>query len=68
MPLIKDIESELPLVAELPEEWQKDIALMLSKFVIAHDNTLIMTPDEQRAEREREISAFQLRYKLKAPE
>lgn len=65
MPLVEEIEKQLPLVAELPEDWQKDIALILSKFVVAYDNTLIMTPEEQRALRDREIDEFQQRLKLR---
>jgi len=56
MPLIKEIEGALPLIATLPEDWQKDIALFVSKVVIAYDRTLTMTTDEQKAERDREIS------------
>jgi len=56
MPLIKEIEGALPLIATLPEDWQKDIVLFVSKVVIAYDRTLTMTPDEQKAERNREIS------------
>lgn len=47
----------MPLVAEIPVEWQKDIALVLSKFVLAYDTSLTMTPEEQKAERDREIKA-----------
>lgn len=65
MPLIQEIETELPLVAELPEEWQKDIALILSKIVIAYDNTLTMTPQEQKEHRDREMAVFQRRFGLK---
>jgi hypothetical protein len=57
MPLIKEIEGALPLIATLPDEWQKDIALVVSKFVIAYDKSLTMTAEEQKAERDREISA-----------
>ena len=57
MPLIKDIEGALPLIATLPDEWQKDIALVISNFVVAYDKSLTMTPQEQKAERDREIAA-----------
>jgi len=57
MPLIKEIEGALPLIVTLPEEWQKDIALFVSKVVIAYDKSLTMTPEEQKAERDREIEA-----------
>jgi hypothetical protein len=30
MLLIKEIENKLPLVATLPEDWQKDVGLMPS--------------------------------------
>jgi hypothetical protein len=68
MPLIKEIETELPLVAELPEDWQKDVALILSKIVVAYDNTLTMTPQEQKDHRDREIAAFQRRFGLNESE
>jgi hypothetical protein len=63
MPLIQQIEYELPQVALLPTEWQMEIALVISKFIVAYDNTLTMTPAEQRAERDRELTAFQQRYR-----
>ena len=56
MPLIKEIEGALPLIATLPEAWQKDIALTISKFVIAYDKSLTMTPEAQKAGRDREIA------------
>jgi hypothetical protein len=67
MPLITQIEHELPLIAELPREWQMEIALVLSKFIIAYDNMLIKTPEEQRAERDREIASFKERYQSWEP-
>jgi hypothetical protein len=45
------------MVAEMPVEWQMDIALAISKFVLAYDKNLTMTLDEQKAERDREIEA-----------
>jgi hypothetical protein len=45
-----------------------EIALVLSKFIIAYDNTLIKTPEEQRAERDREIASFQERYQSCEPQ
>lgn len=57
MPLIKEIDAALPMVAEMPVEWQKDIALVVSKFVLAYDKNLTMTREEQKAERDREIEA-----------
>ena len=68
MPLIKQIEHELSLIADLPREWQMEVALVLSKFIIAYDNTLIKTPDEQRTERDRELAAFQERYQSWDPQ
>lgn len=67
MPLIKEIEGALPLIATLPEEWQKDIALTLTKFVIAFDKSLTMTPEEQKAERDREINDALQRTRLDGP-
>lgn len=64
MPLIKEIETELPLLAALPEEWQKDVALILSKVVIAYDHTLTKTPEEQKAQRDEELAAFRRRFIL----
>ncbi len=55
--VLPDALRALPLIATLPEEWQKDIALVVSKFVIAFDKSLTMTPEEQKAERDREIAA-----------
>ena len=63
MPLIQQIEFELPRIAELPTEWQMEIALVISKIVVAYDNTLTKTPDEQREERARELAAFQARFR-----
>jgi hypothetical protein len=65
MPLIKAIEKELPLVAELPEEWQKDIALWLSRYVVAYDNSLTKSSEELRSLRDEEIKAFEQRFGLK---
>lgn len=62
MPLIRQIEHELPLIAELPREWQMEIALLLSRFIVAFDNTLTKTVEEQRIERERELATFRQRY------
>lgn len=62
MPLIKEIENTLPLVARLPEDWQKDAALLLSKIVVAYDNTLTLSPAEQREQRDQQIEAFMRRY------
>ena len=56
MPLIKEIEGALPLIATLPDEWQKDIALVISKFVVAYDKSLTMTAEERKDERDREIA------------
>jgi hypothetical protein len=64
MPLIKEIEVELPLLAALPDEWQKDVAVILSRVVIAYDHTLTMSPDEQKARRDEELAAFQRRFSL----
>lgn len=57
MPLIKEIEGALPLIATLSEDWQMDIALAISKFVIANDPSLTMTPEEQNADRDLEIAS-----------
>lgn len=46
MPLIKEFETYLPLVAELPKEWQKEIALLVSRMVIAYDNRLTKSSEE----------------------
>lgn len=54
MLLIKEIENKLPLVATLPEDWQKDVGLMPSLIIVAYDDTLTMTPDERRARRDRD--------------
>lgn len=62
MPLIRQIEHELPLIAELPREWQMEIALVLSRFIVTFDNTLTKSVDEQRLDRERELAAFRQRY------
>ena len=68
MPLIQQIEHELTLIADLPREWQMEIALVLSKFIVAYDNTLIKSVDEQRGERDRELAAFQERYQSWDPQ
>jgi hypothetical protein len=64
MPLIKAIEKELPLVAALPEEWQTDIALCLSRYVIAYDNRLTKSSEELRSLRDDEMKAFEKRFGL----
>ena len=64
MPLIKEIERELPLIGSLPEEWQKDIALVLSKYLVAYDNKLTKSSKELKALRDEEMEAFQRRLGL----
>jgi hypothetical protein len=56
MPLIKELEGALPMVATLPDEWQQDIVLLMTRLIIAFDKTLTMTAEEQKAERDREIA------------
>ena len=68
MPLIKQIEHELSLIGDLPREWQMEIALVLSKFIVAYDNTLTKSVAEQQAERDRELAGFQERYKSWDPQ
>ena len=68
MPLIKQIEHELSLIADLPREWQMEIALVLSKFIVAYDNTLTKSVAEQQAERDRELATFQQRYQSWDPQ
>jgi hypothetical protein len=63
MPLIKDIQEALPFLAELPEEWQKNVALAITNIMVAYDNTLTMTPAEQRELRDKDISAALKRVK-----
>jgi hypothetical protein len=65
MPLIEAIEKELPLVAELPEEWQEDIALWLSRYIVAYDNSLTKSSEELRSLRDGEMKAFEQRFGLK---
>jgi hypothetical protein len=66
MPLIKEIEKELPLVAALPEDWQKDIALWLSRYVVAYDNSLTKSSEELQSLRDGEMKAFEKRFDLKS--
>jgi hypothetical protein len=68
MPLIQQIEYELPQVALLPTEWQLEIAVAISKFIVAYDKTLTMTPGEQWAERDRELAAFHELYRSEGSE
>jgi len=65
MPLIKEIEKEIPFVAELPDDWQKDIALVLARYVIAYDNRLTKSSQELQALRDREIEEFRKRFGVK---
>ena len=50
------------MIAELPREWQMEIALVLGKFIVTYDNTLTKSGDELQAERDRELAAFQQRF------
>lgn len=64
MPLIEEIEKELPLVSVLREEWQKEIALTLSKYLVACDDSLTKSSDELKDLREQELEAFRRRFGL----
>ena len=65
MPLLNDIEKQLPLVAELPDEWQKDIAIILSRHLVAYDDRLTKSSRELRELRDREIEDFNRHFGLK---
>jgi hypothetical protein len=65
MPLIREIEKQMPLVADLPEEWQKDIAIILSRYVVAYNDRLTKSSKELQALRDREIEDFQKHFGLK---
>lgn len=67
MSLIQQIEFELPRIAELPVGWQLEIALVLSKFIAAFDTSLTKAEAEQNDERDRELTAFQERYRSWEP-
>ena len=62
MPLIKEIEAALPIIAELPKRWQQDVALMMTRMAVACDNTLIKTPEERQAMRDQEMENFKKRF------
>lgn len=47
MALIKEIEIALPFVAEMPNEWQLDVARFMSSLVTSHDNERTMTREER---------------------
>lgn len=46
MPLINEIENALPLIAEMPEQEQKDIARQLSIRAAAIEQTRTLTTPE----------------------
>lgn len=62
MPLIKEIETALLEVTELPEDLQKDIAVMISRMVMVFDDTLTMTVRQQQAQRDTELESFRQRF------
>jgi len=62
MPLIKEIETALMEVAQLPESSQKEIAVAISRMVVMYDDTLTMTPAEQGAQRDNELESFRGRF------
>ena len=62
MPLIKEIETALMKVTELPADLQKDIAVMISRMVMVYDDTLTMTVREQWVKRESELETFRQRF------
>lgn len=64
MSLIKEIEVELRLVAALPDEWQRYIALLVSRVVVAYDNTLTKTPNDQQESLDRELLEFRQRFEI----
>ncbi len=63
MPLIKEIETALPFVADMPVKWQRDVARFMSMIVTSHDNMRTMTREERLrlAELEREELERRLR-------
>jgi hypothetical protein len=62
MPLIKEIKTALLEVAELPDDLQKDIAVMISRMVMVFDDTLTKSVREQWAQRETELESFRERF------
>jgi hypothetical protein len=62
MPLIKEIETALLEVAELPQDSQKDIAVMISRMVMVFDDSLTNTVREQWAQRDDELASFRMRF------
>jgi hypothetical protein len=48
MPLIKEIEIALPFVAEMSEDWQRDVARFISSMVTSFDNERTMTMEQRR--------------------
>lgn len=65
MPLIKEIQTALLEVAELSDDAQKDIAVVISRMVVVHDDTLLKTVREQQAQRDDELEIFRQRFALK---
>lgn len=62
MPLIKEIETALREVTQLPDDLQKDIAVMISRMVMVFDDTLTKTVREQWVQRETELEWFRQRF------
>jgi hypothetical protein len=48
MALIKEIEIALPFVAEMSEDWQRDVARFISSMVTSFDNERTMTMEQRR--------------------
>jgi hypothetical protein len=62
MPLIKEIETCLLEVTELPQDLQKDVAVMISRMVMVYDDTLMKSVREQWTQRETELETFRQRF------
>ena len=63
MPLIKEIETALPFVGDLPASWQRDVARFMSMMVTNHDNERTMTRKQRRRLVELDQQAFERRLR-----
>jgi hypothetical protein len=63
MPLIEEIETALPFVADLPDACQRDVARFMSMIVTNHDNARTMTRKQRRRLADLDQRAFERRLR-----
>jgi hypothetical protein len=63
MPLIKEIETALLFVADLPDSCQRDVARFMSMIVTNHDNVRTMTRMQRRRLAELDLREMERRLR-----